>query len=164
MIFGSRTVALLLGMLACVGTGAAAMAQDDKRPAVAGLLPQLQTGLQEANSRMSAEEFTGCFVTALFIHKFAVQAKSPTTGQSMAELLEAFACATSELVNGTRYDVTGSMTVNGDTGDISSEVFRTQGAIAGARKTSDASWTVGRVLLGGQVIFRDEAYVPASRR
>lgn len=145
-------------------------------PAVAGaqeagtsertiFIEPLQKGLADARARMDDEEFTGCFTTAFFVDDFAKRATSQATGQTMAEMLEKFVCSYSARVGEDRIEVTGWLTVNGETGPVTSEIIRLapQAPQANDAEKLDASnWAVGRFLFVGQEIFRDPAYTPAN--
>ena len=153
---------LLIGLFflsALSGVSGEAVAQEIKAVGRSIFIPPLQVGLADARSRMNDEEFIGCFVTAGFVDDFSKRARLPSTGQSMADLLEAFVCSSSEKITEDRYLVDGTMTVNGETGAIRSELIR---APAGRQTDDKPRWAMGRFELAGSEVFRDKLYEPAN--
>ncbi len=150
-------LALVLG-----GIPSIAGAQDGKSTGRTIFIDPIQKGLADAREKMNDEQFLGCFTTAFFVDEFAKRATSQETGQSMSEMLEKFICSVSERISDDRYEVTGWVTVNGETGPITSEIIRDGGEVAGDQVSDDSSWAVGRFLLVGKEVFRDPAYTPAN--
>lgn len=126
--------------------------------------PQVVAGLQDARKKMSAEAYVGCFVTGLFVTDFAKRAKSGDGRNTLGDLLEEFVCAESEIVGGERYYVSGTLTVNGETVPIDSEVIEVPDGSVGATQGNDTNWTLGRFSIADNEIFRDRRYRPASNR
>ncbi len=126
--------------------------------------PQVVIGLQDAKSNMSAEAYIGCFVTGLFVTDFAKRAKSGDGSKTLGDLLEEFVCAESEIVGGERYYVSGTLTVNGETGPIDSEVIEVPDGSIGATQGAETSWALGRFSIAGNEIFRDRRFRPALNR
>ena len=150
------SVLLFASVLSGVSVGATA--QENSSVGRSIFIPPLQEGLADARARMSDEEFVGCFMTAAFVDDFARRAKSQESGQSMADALDKFDCASSEKVGDGRYQVTGSLTVNGEAGPITSEIIQVRRVSGGRLTTDELRWAVGRFLLGGREIFRDENF------
>jgi len=151
-------------MLSVMLAGAPALVSAQDGPPVGRLIfiPQLQEGLADARARMSDEQFTGCFAAAVYVDDFAKRAKSEATGQTLAEMLQQFVCASSEKVSHDRYLVAGSLTVNGETGPFSSEIIQVSSRFDETLKRDEPNWAVGRFLLGDREIYRDEQYTPAN--
>lgn len=126
--------------------------------------PVVQAGLQDAKSRIGDDAYTGCFVTGVFVTDFAERAKLGDSGKTLGDLLEKFVCAESEPADGDRYFVSGTMTVNGETGPISSEVFRVADSDGGPASANREDWALGQFSIGDREIFRDRRYAPAPRR
>jgi hypothetical protein len=152
MLFG-------LGSLSGVASGQNNTQEDEEL-----FHPQVVTGLQDAKSKMSAEAYIGCFVTGLFVTDFAKRAKLGDGRKTLGDLLEGFVCADSEIVGGERYYVSGTMTVNGETGPISSEIIEVPDGSIGSTQGTKTSWALGRFSLAGNEIFRDRRYNPAANR
>ena len=152
----------LLLVAAFAGVPTAVSSQEGPRVGKSIFIPQVQEALTDARARMSDEQFTGCFTTALYVDDLAKRAKAQATGQLLSELLEKFVCASSEKVSVDRYLVTGTLTVNGQTGPISSEIIQVSSRFDEYLKSVRPNWAVGRFLLGDREIFRDEQYTPAK--